>query len=275
MASGKFTMNVKDSSRKATQSKYQSARGDNRVVKVKSRVPRLNKIHYSDSLKMYMNAFSGAVPKNSPEESLMDSVQRVKSNTTLWSALSRTRSMLSNEIFGTYEPTFKLNTAPYTVTTGVGGVLVFYFSLSFSIMADYTALVALFDEYQFVGPFEIIFRPTLKPANNTSYNMFVGVLDYTDSVALSSTTAALAYDTAQVVVADPYLTSVKPQSECSGTCTWNGMVQGQPDKIWQSTTLSNSVAYWKTYAYTTVLPSSTNLGMVNAHAYLRFRQLGG
>ncbi len=228
---------------------------------------------YGSSLELFQQAYSRTIPRNHESEDLSSALSRAKGNAPLWNSIKRTRDALSHEIFGTYEPSFRLQSAPYAISTSAGGILTYYFSLSLGIMANYSVLVDMFDEYQFAGPFEIMFRPSLKPGNFTSYNMFVGVLDYTDNTALSSTVSALSYDTAQIVVADPYLPNVKPQDPCSGTVTWNGHVQGQPDMVWQSTTSTVTVAYLKTYNFSPSLPSSTTLGYVNAHALIKFRQL--
>jgi len=184
------------------------------------------------------------------------------------SALSAYRSMrrsLVRELFGTHEPSFHLHSFQGAVTS-VTGVLNTVLSIGFQSCVDYSALAAVFDEFKFVGPFEVKYYPATTPGNAATGKLAtaVAVLDYGEGGALASTNLALAYDTARVFALEAF--------DFRSRDSWSGHVQGQPDKQWESADTNLIVCYWKVYNYANVTGSVT-FGNCQFYIDIQFRQI--
>ncbi len=147
---------------------------------------------------------------------------------------------LSKEVFGgTQEPVITVRSPFNALTTAAGGNLATVVSYYWGGAIDQSNWAAVFDEVKVLtGYFEIW------PESSFTARV-VFVIDYDDSTALGSYTAALAYDTH--IVYNPCGT-IRPRDHCRLSVVPKGI----PDKQWldtgDTTTVSAYLKCWSTDA---------------------------
>jgi hypothetical protein len=186
------------------------------------------------------------------------------------SKFNSTRSLfrnMSKDVFGTWMPKIKFYTTPNAVTP-TAGILTTVNRLRAADLAYFNSFSGIFDEYRFSGPVRAFFRSTYAPtaaASSIAYG--TGAVDLVDGTAMASVAGALMYDTAKIFpLNNPYR---HPEE------VWDTRLLGQPDLIWEDTSVQNvDVAWWKVYNFAN-LTGAVTYGYVNWEAEIEFRQLYG
>lgn len=217
-----------------------------------------------------LNMLTPVVGSGSPEE-VFSRFQAMKTGDEKKFGNLRTlfRNM-SKDIFGTWMPKIKFHSTS-TAIAGVTGVLNTVVRLRAADLAYFSSLAGIFDEFQFAGPVEALYRPAYEVA--TTGNIWpyaIGVIDLVDATALASIGGSLFYDTAKI-----FLLAMPRASDGAPIVHWETRLIGQPDLLWMDTgTTSTDVAWFKTYNYYNVSGSLT-YGVVEWICMIQFRQLYG
>jgi hypothetical protein len=177
-------------------------------------------------------------------------------------------SMLRNvtrKVFGTFMPKLPFRSYDPAVIASTSGVVTLVVTLETSVLAGFGYWGTIFDEYHPTGPFTITYFPTFSagPA------LVAGVIDYVDSTALSSKSAAMIYDTVKVFSAS--FTGGNEQR-----IHWNGHLSGIPDMTWLDTSnTGQDFAYWKSFAFAATSGSQTYGYLWFEDVWIEFRQQAG
>jgi hypothetical protein len=219
------------------------------------------------------------VSKNGSSDKLLlsDRVAMLKNlQATSWAdsnfdEYSRARREMSNNVFGAQEYRVKMHSIIQPVTTAVGGILTSVFGMAYNGLANQASFASAFDEVRFeANGHQFNYYPQLNASGANSNLLAVGVVDYDDASAISSTNNALQYDTARLfnIGCNP-ATADAEESKVH----WDVHLKGQPDTVWQSTASATlGVAYLKMYNVTPSLASSTTFGYVIYTSTVLFRQ---
>ncbi len=178
-------------------------------------------------------------------------------------AYSKYRGELVKSAFGTVMPAIKCQLVDIAVTP-TAGVLTTVYSVEYGNVNDNSLFTSMFDEYMFVKA-KMEWIPYRQAGFSTSGSiaMAIGVVDYVDATALSSSAQAFSFDTRRFF----YLENPgKPYRE-----EWPMRFLDPPDEEWNQTGTSPDMGYLKLYAWQGV-GGSTTYGTIHGYCTLRFRQ---
>lgn len=160
----------------------------------------------------------------------------------------------------------RMYSAALSVSSSAGSIISTTFQFTFANFTDYSSVTLLFDEYRPVRA--RIYYNSAFAGSNVNSGILVGAIDYDDTTALSSYTAALSYDTHKIFCAagagNPNVTQT----------SWDIPFDGGPDTDWL-TTASASVAFatFKLYGDSSFGTGiSATYGMLHADCDFQFRQ---
>ncbi len=170
-------------------------------------------------------------------------------------------------VLGTQQPVITCRTGMTTLTTS-GTNLTQVVAMDVSGTAGWSSFAALFDEYR-VRRARLHVIPLYQSYGASATALaalpVICVIDYDDSTALASLTAALQYDTHKIM----YLGD-------ADTCTMDSKPacpEGQPDLAWVTTASPVSVFWWKFWSITNLVPATAAVGYCFIEFDIEFRQL--
>jgi len=254
-------------SKKQIGSKKHKSKGEER------RSPLLTGVQHQRLMTFHLaclNMLTSVVGNGSPEEVFHRFSSMKTGDVDKFTSFRSLFRNMSKDIFGTWMPKIKFHSTSTSIA-GVTGVLNTVVRLRAADLAYFSSLAGIFDEFQFAGPIELLFRPTFEIA--TTGNIWpyaIGVIDLVDSTALASIGGALFYDTSKI-----FLLAMPRASGGDPIVRWDTRLLGQPDLAWMDTGVTTTdVAWFKTYNYLNVSGSNT-YGAVEWICQIQFRQLYG
>ncbi len=169
-------------------------------------------------------------------------------------------------VLGTQQPVLTMRTGLTTLTTS-GTNLTQVVGMDVTGISAWSSAANLFDEYR-VRAAKLVITPLYSgygaSATTLAAMPVICVVDYDDATALGTASAALQYDTAQVL----FLGSMNPK-----VSTVLAEPEGQPDLAWVTTSSPTVPFWWKFWSLTTLVPSTASVGQIFIEVEIEFRQL--
>jgi hypothetical protein len=161
---------------------------------------------------------------------------------------------------GTQIPTFRLYSDFTLVTSSAGNVINTVISIDAAQFSFFSSAATIFDEYR---PIRGGVQLDTLLASTQRNGVIVGVIDYDDATALTTTQLANHFDTKKIVNLER---KEKPYR-------WAVMFDATPDKNWLTTATTNTLfAAWKAYGNSSGgVPASTDVALVSCWIDFQFR----